>query len=220
MIDTINRFLNPDSFHPEAVERACQTEIAKLAAGLSIVRLCVELRNGDMATAALVVNHLMKQQPLGYELFQLTTARMIIERTKNDKVAFMLALDAWLKGRSETPTNWDDKILKVPAFQMWLTEVDFDKLKLMKVEFEKMSEEDVLFVKDAETIPMKAVLANLEWLRQMNFIDAPEVIAKRFHLTHVNRYLKEATFDQEGDGPSFTIALDENGNYVDSFLSH
>jgi hypothetical protein len=57
-------------------------------------------------------------------------------------------------------------------------------------------------------------------LRQMNFIDTPEVIAKQFHLTHVNRYLKEATFDHKGDGPGFTIALDENGNYVDSFLSH
>jgi hypothetical protein len=220
MHSTLDRFLNPDSYHPEAVARVCQSEVNELATSLSIVRLCVELRKSDMDTATTVVNHLMKQPPLGYELFQLTTARMIIARTKNDKAAFIHALDAWLKGRAETPANWDDKILNVSAFQPWLSEVDPDKLKPVKVEFEKMSDEDLSFVKDADAIPLKAVLANLDWLRQMNFIDTPEVIAKQFHLTHVNRYLKEATFDHSGDGPGFTIALDENGNYVYSFLSH
>jgi hypothetical protein len=220
MNDTINKFLNPDSYHPEVVARACRHEIDELTSSLRILRLCFEVRKGDLNTATSVVNHLMKQPPLGYELFQLTTARMIIARTKNDKAAFMLALEAWLQGRSETPANWDDTVLKTPEFKTWLAEVEPDRLKPVTVELEKMSDEDMSFVKDADAIPIKAVLANLEWLRQMNFIDTPEVIAKQFHLTHVNRYLKEATFDHKGDGPGFTIALDENGNYVDSFLSH
>jgi hypothetical protein len=220
MNDTINKFLNPDSYHPEVVARACQSKIDALTSNLRIVRLCFEVRKGEINTATSVVNHLMKQPPISYELFQLTTSRMIIAYNKNDKVAFMSALDAWLKGRSETPANWDNKVLKVPEFLTWLAEVEPDKLKPVTVELEKMSDEDLHFVKDADAIPLKAVLANLEWLRQMNFIGTPEVIAKQFHLTHVNRYLKEATFDHKGDGPGFTIALDENGNYVDSFLSH
>jgi hypothetical protein len=216
----IDRFLNPDNYHAVAMSNAARGDIDDVNSGLLILRLCLELRKASTDGAERVVERILSSQPRGYELFQVTTAQMVIARFKNDKSGFTIALDAWLNGRSETPANWDDGVLREPAFQTWLAEVDPDKLKPVQVEVRKLSNEDLSFVQDADAIPLKAVLANLEWLRQMNFVGTPEDIAKQFQLTYVNRYLKEATFDHEGDGPGFTVALDDKGNYVDSFLSH
>jgi hypothetical protein len=216
----LDRFLNPDFYHPEALAIAAHGEIGKLSTSLLIVRLCLELRKPTTSHAEQVVRCLSAMQPVGYELFQFTTAQMIMTRRQNDKIGFMRALDGWLEGRATAPANWDDSVLQEPLFQSWLAEVDPEKLRADVKAVDVLSEEDRQFVKNVNAIPLKAVLANLEWLRQMNFLDAPEDIAKQFHLTHVNRYLKEATFDHVGEGPGFTIALDENGNYVDSFLSH
>jgi hypothetical protein len=220
MQDVINKFLNPDSYSAEVVAGVSQTEIAKLTTSWAIVRLCVEFANNDMRAAEVAVNQLMKQPLLGYERFQLTTARLIIARHNNDKAAFMLALEEWLEGRRETPCNWDNSVLREASFQSWLADIEPDKLKPKTISVQKVSDEDLAFVKDVGAIPLKAVLANLYWLRQMNIKTAPLELAKTYHLTFVNRHLKEATFSAKGDDPSFTVALDEAGNYVNSFLSH
>jgi hypothetical protein len=216
----IDQFFNPDFYHPDAVSNAAHGDLAEMNTSLLILRLCLELRKETTVDAERVVKYLVTRQPQGYGHFQFTTAQMMIAARNNNKSEFMLALDAWLKGRAETPANWDDIVLQEPAFQPWISEIDPEKLKPVPVEIKQMSDEDLSFVQDAEAIPLKAVLANLEWLRQMNFAGEPEEIAKQFQLTHVNRHLKEATFDHQGDGPGFTVALDDKGNYVDSFLSH
>jgi hypothetical protein len=220
MKSLLDRFFNPSSYHSDAVSSAAHGELDEISNSFLIIRLCLALSKKTLGDADLVVTRLLLNQPVGYELFQLTTARMIIARNKNDKAAFMQALDAWLKGRAETPANWDDKILVEAAFQIWLAEVDPDKLKPIKVEPEKTSEEDLSFVKNADTIPLKAIFENLEWLRQMNINDAPEDMAKTYRLVHFNRDLREAGFSSDKGFPDFTAALDENGNFIGSFLDH
>jgi hypothetical protein len=216
----IDQFFNPDFYHPDAVSNAAHGDLAEMNTSLLILRLCLELRKETSVDAERVVKCLVTRQPQGYGYFQFTTAQMMIAARNNNKSEFMLALDAWLKGRAETPTNWDDIVLQEPAFRIWLAEVDPDKLKPVKVETGKMSEEDLSFVKNADAIPLKAVLENLEWLRQMNINDAPEDMAKSYRLVHVTRHLREAGFSSDKDFPDFTAALDEGGNFIGSFLDH
>jgi hypothetical protein len=145
---------------------------------------------------------------------------MIIARRNDDKEEFMRALDAWLLGRSKSPGNWDDIVLQEPSFQTWLAEVDTVKFIKVTAEEPKLSEEDLLFVQDVEAIPLKAVLENLEWLRQMQIKDAPEDMAKTYRLVRLNLHLREAGFTSDKNFPDFTAALDEDGNFVGSFLDH
>jgi hypothetical protein len=103
--DTISRFLNSDHYSPDVVKQVSETGIAELKSSLGIVRLCFEMTNNRIDIAEAVAQRLMKQQYLGYELFQLTTARMIIACYKNDKNAFLLALKAWLNGRKKNTSE-------------------------------------------------------------------------------------------------------------------
>jgi hypothetical protein len=218
--DTISRFLNSDHYSPDVVKQVSETRIAELKSSLGIVRLCFEMTNNRIDIAEAVAQHLMKQQFLGYELFQLTTARLIIAYYKNDEIAFMLALEAWLKERKKMPQNWHNSLLEEPALQKWLSGVDAKKLKKPALRKQKMSDDDFSFVKNVDGIPLKAVLENLEWLRQMQINDAPEDMAKTYHLVHINRHLREAGFSSDKDSPDFTATLDESGNFVGSFLDH
>jgi hypothetical protein len=220
MQDIIGRFLNPDSYSAQVVEEVRQVETAKLTTSWGIVRLCFELRNNDVRAAEVIINQLMKEPPFGYELFQLTTARMIIARQKNDNAAFVLALDAWLKGRRKTPQNWDDRVLEEISFQGWLADVDPKKLKPRTVRGHKISGDDISFVKHAAHIPLKAVLENLEWLREMKITETPEEIAQTYKLFSLNRHLREASFESTKGFPGITVALDEGGNFTGSFLAH
>jgi hypothetical protein len=195
-------------------------EISKLTTSFGIVRLCVELRNNHMAAVEAVINHLMKQRPLGYELFQLTTARLILARCKNDRDAFMLALETWLKGLKKTPQNWDDRVLEESSFQDWLADVDPKKLKVRTLRKRKMSDDDLAFIKDATNIPLKAVSENLEWLREMKITETPEQIAQTYEMDSFNRHLREVSLESNKGFPGITVALDENGNFVGSFLGH
>jgi hypothetical protein len=83
-----------------------------------------------------------------------------------------------------------------------------------------MSDDDFSFVKNVDGIPLKAVLENLEWLRQMQINDAPEDMAKTYRLVRLNRHLREAGFTSNKNFPDFTAALDEGGNFIGSFLDH
>jgi hypothetical protein len=132
--DTISRFLNSDHYSSDVVKQVSETRITELKSSLGIVRLCFEMTNNRINTAEAVAQRLMKQQFLGYELFQLTTARMIIAYCKNDKAAFTLALEAWLKSRKKTPQNWDSRVLEEPALQKWLSEVDHKKTQKPRIE--------------------------------------------------------------------------------------
>jgi hypothetical protein len=218
--DTISRFLNSDHYSPDVVKQVSETGIAELKSSLGIVRLCFEMTNNRIDIAEAVAQRLMKQQYLGYELFQLTTARMIIACYKNDKNAFLLVLKAWLNGRKKTPQNWDNRVLEEPVLQKWLSEIDPKKLKPPELRKHNMSDDDFSFVKNVDGIPLKAVLENLEWLRQMQINDAPEDMAKTYRLVRLNRKLREAGFTSNKDFPDFTAALDENGNFIGSFLDH
>jgi hypothetical protein len=216
----VSRFLNSDHYSSDVVKQVSETRIAELKSSLGIVRLCFELTNNRIDIAEAVAQHLMKQQFLGYELFQMTTARMIIACYKNDKIAFLLALEAWLKGRKRTPQNWDSRVLEEPTLQNWLSEIDPKKLKIPPLRKHNMSDDDFSFVKNVDGIALKAILENLEWLRQMQINDAPEDMAKTYRLVQLNRHLREAGFTSDKDFPDFTAALDEDGNFIGSFLDH
>jgi hypothetical protein len=84
----------------------------------------------------------------------------------------------------------------------------------------ELSHEDRKFVKDQEQVCLKAVFENVEWLREMNITETPEEIARTYRLVYLNRHLREASFESDQDFPSFTVALDEGGNFLGSFLDH
>jgi hypothetical protein len=101
----VSGFLNSDYYSPDVVLQVSQAHIGELKSSLGIVRLCFKMTNNRIDVAEAVALKLMKQPILDYELFQLTTARMIIACYKNDKNAFLLALKAWLNGRKKNTSE-------------------------------------------------------------------------------------------------------------------
>jgi hypothetical protein len=215
----IDRFLNPDAYHSDAVASASSGDIVTLSPDFLIIRLCVELRKNNISAIQVILQRMRKLKYVGYQLFQVTTARMIIAFRQHNKAAFMLALEAWLDGRHATPQNWDNKVLEQAEFQDWLLEVDPAKLEEPKLVVAQLTKEDRAFVKNQDEIALKSVLENMEWLVPPDSNMKPEKIARSYKLASFNQHLREARFSSTEDFPDLILALDEAGNFLGSFIS-
>jgi hypothetical protein len=220
MATAINSYLNPASYSEAAVAEARSADLNSLPSGLRLIRLMTALQDGDADAAGATLAALETEGLVGYELFQLRTAALLIAVRQDSKTRFDAALDAWLAGRAAYPVNWNDDVLDAPEFADWLTDFDRSRLFRKPVKVPKMTKDELTFVKDLSFCITRAVQDNVDWLRQ---IDAKSSIADmidKYRLVAVNLDLKEATLDGRGKLPDLIVALDDRGGYAGSFLAH
>jgi hypothetical protein len=218
---SLNDYIDPDAYHPEAVAEAAKGEIASLQPRLLIVRLGMALRDDNLIEADAAVARLEGHGLVGYALFQFSTARMILAYRRADQSAFYTALALWLGCRRQYPGNWINSVLQEPEFATWLAGVDPQELEPPPPAVPKeLTEEDRAYVRDFETVRRAAINENLQWLREMGLTETVDELAQTYTLSFVNRDLREVTICRQDDTPCIILAFDGEDNYLGSFLAH
>jgi hypothetical protein len=220
MQTVVDRYLNPDAYHPDALATAIAGRIDELSPLMLSIRVCYEMTHGTSAAAEVAVQRLRSHRPGGYALFQLTTAALILARRGGDRGIFISALDDWLAGRAQHPENWANDVLDAGEFAEWLADVDPERLVPPVPAATVLTDEDRTWVKAFATARLQAVIENLEWLRDMQIDGTPGDIASQYELTAVDRHLCEATMSGADGLPDITLAFQPDGTFSGSFLSH
>jgi hypothetical protein len=219
-LTSLHPYFDPANYHPDAVAAAQAGDIDTMDVSLSLVRLCIELHKNDQA-AALSVLHRLNREPLGgYQLWQKLTAELILALQSLHEPEIKKALTAWLDGRDRYPGNWHHEVLDASEIFPWLSRVDPARLAPPIVQSRILSPEERAFVRDIKSICENAVCDNLIYLRDLGVKQSAETLAKKYTLMFVNLALCECTIDAGEELPSITVALDKQGEYVGSFLTH
>jgi hypothetical protein len=213
-------YFDPANYHPDAVAAAQAGEIDTLDVSLSLLRLCIELHKNDQAAALSVVLRLNREPLGGYQLWQKLTAALILALESLCEPEIKKALTAWLDGRDQYPGNWRNEVLDAPEVVPWLGRVDPARLIAPVIKPSILSPEERAFVRDIKSVCENAVRDNLTYLRDLGVKQSAATLAKKYTLLFVNLALRECTIDAGEDLPSITVALDEQGAYVGSFLTH
>jgi hypothetical protein len=215
------RYFNPDFYSQETRTEAEQGALETLEARLLLVRLALELRQKNL-TIAMQALRLLEAMPLsGFRLFERITARMVVSFMLGEKSAFLVAVDAWLKGFEADRANFNTCILQQPDFASWLSEAEQARIKQALTPSDPLNVEDHTLVRDVDAVRLAAVNENLEWLqREVSIFGSPELLTREYRLHSVNRALREASFVAAADIPGITVVLDPQGNFEGSFLSH
>jgi hypothetical protein len=216
----IERYLNADAYHPDAVATARVGSLADLTAQMLIVRLCDDFTRDDKAAAERTLHARAADAFVGYARFQFDTARLIMARRRDDRDAFMSALDSWLTARLMFPGNWSTDVLDATEFAPWLADIDPARLAPPVPPSTELTDEDRAWVQDIAAARRLAVAENLEWIRELQIEGTVDEISSQYQLTYVSREICEATISGSDDLPDITLTLEPDGSYRGSFLSH
>jgi hypothetical protein len=216
----VERYLNADAYHPDAIATAREGHLAELSAQLLIVRLCDDFTHGDMAAAERTLHACSADAFVGYARFQFDTARLIMARQRDDRDAFMSALDSWLTARLMFPGNWSADVLEAVEFAPWLADIDPARLASPVPMINELTDDDRAWVQDFSSVRLLAVQENLEWFREMQIDDDAEDLAARYELSYVSRDIEEITMSAPDGLPDITITLHSDGTFRSSFFSH
>jgi hypothetical protein len=216
----IERYLNADAYHPDAVATARTGSLADLSPQMLIVRLCDHFTRGDMSGAERTLLFRSPDAFVGYARFQFETARLIMARQRDDRDAFMSALDSWLAARLLFPANWSPDVLETTEFAPWLADIDPTRLAPPLLPIAALTDDDRAWVQDFDAARLLAVTENLEWIREMQINGTVDEIVSQYQLTYVSREICEATMSGSDDLPDITLTLEPDGSYRGSFLSH
>ncbi len=220
MKTSLDHFIDPANYHPDAVADAGRGEVVDVAPGLLLIRLGIELHKGNSAGAHAAVARLGADHRQGYELFQLLTAEIILALWSKDEAAIQSALDAWLDARKRYPGNWLDGLLEARELAPYVAKLDPAKLALPDIKPPAITPADRAMIKDLDAARVQAVTENLTYLRDLGVTGSVTAIAKAYHISFANRHLREITVSAKADWPDLVIALDEKGVCIGSFISH
>jgi hypothetical protein len=221
MTTSLDRFIDPVNYHPEAVINAARGNIADIDAGLLIIRLGVELYSGNRAGAQAAIKRLEADGRQGYELFQLMTAKLISALWTDDETVIKAALEAWLAARLLSPGNWFHEVLKAPELAPYCAQIEPAKLETPVLARYKVTKADRALVKNLDAARIQAVTENLEWLSEMGMTGSVKSIAKAYRIIHANQHLREVTLGcNNDDWPDLIVALDGDGAVLGSFIAH
>jgi hypothetical protein len=218
--ELLNANFNPEHYHPEAVARVRTADIEKLDKQALVLRMIIELREKNLTALSSVIAKILFDPPSGYAMYQVMTARMIISYWGNDKAEFLRLTDLWLDGRRTWRGNWNSDVLEVKEFKPWLSEMNPMLFVLEPLAPPEITAEDRAFIKDEQAFLLAALKENLVHFRSMEIKGTATSLAKKYRVTHVNQHLREITFDAEGDLPGLIVAVDSDGNFAGSFISH
>ncbi len=220
MMTSLNRFIDPANYHPDAVADAGKGTVTDLPPGLLIIRLGLALERNDRKDAEQAICRLQDDNTKGYELFQLMTGKLILALWTQDKPTIIAALEQWLDARRPAPGNWCHDALAAPELAPYLTQIDPEKLILPVTKPTRISKADRALVKDLDTARIQAVTENLHYLRDLSVTGTVKAIAKAYHITFAIHELRELTLSGKEDWPDLIIALDEDGAFLGSFIAH
>jgi hypothetical protein len=221
MTTTLNRYIDPANYHPDAVLNAAKSNVADVDPGLLIIRLGIELHSGNRAGANAAIKRLEADGRQGHELFQLMTAKLILALWTNDETGIMEALNAWLDARLLAPENWHNDVLNAPELAPYHAKIDPIKLAPQAALRYAVTAADHALVSDLDAARVQAVTENLIWLREMGMAGTVKSIAATYQITHANHHLREVTLgSNKDDWPDLIVALDENGTATGSFIAH
>jgi hypothetical protein len=220
MEELLNANFNPEHYLPEVIAKAGANAVDQLAEDFLAIRMIIELRAKNLSALEAVIAKILQDPPSGYKMYQVMTARMILAYWKNDKAEFLRLTELWLDGRRAYPANWNSAVLDIKEFKPWLSEMNPKLFELEPVLPPEVTAEDRAFIKDERGFILAALKENIEHFRAMEIKGSVASLTKKYQVTHVNRHLREITFDADGDLPGLIVALDENGKFAGSFIAH
>ncbi len=220
MTTSLDRFIDPANYHPDAVANAGKGAVAEIDPNLLIIRLGTELHRGNRAGAEEAIMRLEGDDRGGHDLFQMMTGKLILALWTKDDAVIMAALKAWLDARRPLPHNWFHELLDAPELARHVAKLDPAELALPGTKLYRVTEADRAIVKDLEAARVQAVTENLQWLREMGITGTVKAMAKTYRITHANQHLREITLSGKDDWPDLIVAADENGAVLGSFIAH
>jgi hypothetical protein len=221
MKTTLDRFIDPENYHPDAVADAGKGSVSELLPGLLIIRLGIALRCADRGEAEEAIRRLEGDNRQAYELFQLMTGKLILALWAQDKAVIHAALEAWLDACRPATGSWRHNLLEAPELVPYLAQIDPAKLFLPETKRRPVTKADRALVNDINAARSQAVTENLSWLRDLGVTGTVEAIAKAYHIAHANHDLREVTLgSNKDDWPDLIVALDGNGAVIGSFIAH
>jgi hypothetical protein len=205
---------------PEVINKVRAASVDELEGNLLIIRMLIELRAKNIGALQSLFDKILLDPPRGYEMYQVMTARLIVAYWNNDKAEFLRLADLWLDGSRTWRGNWNLAVLEVEEFKPWFSSMDEKLVVLKPLAPREITAEDRAFIKDERGFLLAALKENLAHFRAMNLKGNASSLAKQYHISSVNRDLREITFDAEGDLPGLIVALDTDGNFAGSFIAH
>jgi hypothetical protein len=206
------------NYAAEALQLVRDAPLDTLTETQLVLRLVIALESDVSAAAKIVVAEMDKRHFVGFEAFQATTGKMLVAAETNDALAFQEAFAAWQEGRKKYPGNWQDALLKADAFAPFLPEGFV--LPAAPIPEHRLSAADRKMLRQPKAAIRRAVEENLGWLRDMGCAGTAAELAASYSLVSVNRHLREATVSSSQQAPDLTIAFDEKGQMLGSFISH
>jgi hypothetical protein len=153
------------------------------------------------------------------QLYQFRTAALLLTRAQQDRAAFSVALDLWLAGRTAYADNWSDAPLRDTTLVDWI-DVDTSPIILAPKPAAQKSA-DAVWTAAAIPCITQAIEENITWLRALNIHKSVAELAGLYKVAHVNAHLREVTVRADQDEiPDIVIALQPDGSFAGSFLSH
>jgi hypothetical protein len=216
----LDAHFNPGHYLPEAVANARGASLDQLEGSLLIIRMIIELRAKNLSALEPVIAKIVLNPPGGRELYQVMTARLIVAWWKSDKTEFLRLAGLWLDGRRSWRGNWNSDVLEIDEFKPWLSEMNPKLFELEPLAPPKATAEDRAFIKDEKGFLLAALTQNLKHLRAMDIKGPAASLAKKYRVAHVSQNLREITFDAQGDLPGLVVALNADGTFAGSFISH
>jgi hypothetical protein len=220
MTKPISPVLDPASYADTAIAAACEGDVAAMGVDLLVIRLLCALRDTDMPSVLSLLDRLESLEPVGYVLCQVCTVSLLVAADKGDQSAFTHALDHWLQGRRQFPTNWNDTILDAPELQPFLRDYDRSALELTPVAPPVMNRAEKTFIRDIAAVVGASVRDNLVHLRGLGVTASADAIARTYRLVSVSLDLREGLLSSRKDYPDLVATLDEAGGYAGSFIAH
>jgi hypothetical protein len=220
MMNSLNRFIDPANYHPDAVANAGLAAVADVEPYWLIIRLGIALHGGDRQAAEAVLRRLDADNRQGHELFQVVTAKLILALESADSASILSALDVWLEARKSAPGNWRNEVLDAPELAPFITGMDPAKLAPPVIKRFVVTKAHRAMVRDIDAAREQAVIENLEWLRPLGVTGSVKAIARSYRIVHADQELREVTLESRKGWPDLTVSLDADGLVIGSFISH
>lgn len=219
-MNPLHRYVDPATYHSDAVITARQLKVADLGQDMLIVRLCLDLSDRKWGAAAAVLEALASTQPKGYQLFQTKTAKIILALQSGNSVWIEASVQEWLEARRSFPEIFINDVLDDPELASYVAKIDPDLLLPPAIKRPPITKADRALVADLADARRQAVCENLEYLRPLGVTGTIASIARCYHIIYVNRHLREVTLGSRKDWPDLILALDQKGGLRGSFLAH
>jgi hypothetical protein len=218
---TLSTFIMPSVYAGEALASARAGPLAELPPNLLIVRLCIDLTEDNIADANAALKALEAQDLAGWPLYQVTTCGVFLAIKAGEPAHIISALDAWLTGMANYPSNWQIGVLQAPEVKPFLSGFPPERLQLPPpAKKPAITRKERDFVQDKPNLVLRAVNENLAWFKELGVDGAPEVIARWYRLGSVSLELKECYLQTTRDLPDIVCSLDDDGHFQGSFFLH